>query len=263
MMNFPRISANVVHACIIVIIAIPLATSAAIAQRLPSDHGFHQTYPGAIAIGLSAGPNFNFGAGGPRTACDCEFDGGSGIGYHAGLHLDIHLNRWFGLRLQGLYEDHSSVYESDFPVNVFDETGASASASARRRADVALRYFGVSFQSIWFTGPSGLYLLAGAGLGFFAGGTLRDEEFITTPGFVYPSTNSSAQLFEDGDLDQGREPLQRASLVFGIGYDLPLARGVAIAPELHFDYPLTSVVDGNAAWSVPTLRTGVNLRIGL
>ncbi|MDX9758026.1 MAG: hypothetical protein RBU27_02600 [Bacteroidota bacterium] len=252
-----------VRALVLVIIAMASATPTLIAQRIPSAHGFQQTYPGAIAIGLSAGPNFNVGMSGPRATCDCEFDGGTGIGSHAGLHLDVHLNRWFGLRLQGLYEDYSSVYESDFAVAVFDETGATADATARRRADVSLHYVGISFQSVWFTGPAGMYLLAGAGVGFFAGGTLRDEEFITTPGFVYPSTGTSTQLYEDGDLDQGRDPVRRASLIVGVGYSVPLARGIAIAPELQFDYPLTSVIEGNADWSIPTIRTSVGLRFGL
>ena len=252
-----------VRAIILGTIFLVLPGTDLLAQRIPSAHGFQQTYPGAIAVGLTVGPNINLATAGPRTACDCEFDGGTGVGSHVGLHLDIHLNRMFGLRLQGLYEDLSSIYESDYPVNVYDETGATATATARRRAEVAVQYFSVSFQSVWFTGPSGLYMLAGAGVGFFAGGTLRDEEFILTPGLVYPATGSSALLFEDGDLDQGRDPVLRGSLIIGVGYDLPLARGVALAPEVQFDYPLTSVIEGNADWSIPSLRTSVSLRFGL
>lgn len=233
------------------------------AQRQQNYHGFQQTYPGAIAIGIAVGPNFNLGSGGPAAACNCEFDGGSGIGYHAGLHLDINVNPLFGIRLQGLYEDHSAIYESDFPANVYGEDGAPATVTARRRADVGVQYFGASFMLTWFTGPSGLYLLSGAGAGFFVDGTIRDEEFLLTPGFVYPSTGNSTLLFRDGALDEGSDPVLRAGLIFGVGYDLPLSRGLAVAPELQLDYPLTSVVDGNADWSIPTIRASVALRFGI
>jgi hypothetical protein len=233
------------------------------AQRLRNYHGFRQTYPGAIAIGLQTGANFNLGAGGPNAACNCDFDGGSGIGYHAGIHLAVMVNPLFGIRLQGLYEDYSGIYEADFPANVYGDDGAAASVTARRRAEVGLQYFGTSFMLTWFTGPSGLYLLSGAGAGFFVDGTVRDEEFLLTPGYVYPSTGNSMLLHSDGALDNTDEPVMRAALILGVGYDLPLGRGMAVAPEIQFDYPLTSVVDGNADWSVTTIRASVVLRFGL
>ncbi len=232
-------------------------------QRLQNYHGFQQTYPGSIAIGVAAGPNFNFGSGGPPAVCDCSFDGGSDIGYHAGIHLDILVNRWFGIRLQGLYEDHSTVYVKDFSSTMFLSDGSSTAIEFQRRADVGLKYFGTAFTITWFTGPKGLYLLAGATAGFFVEGTLRDEEFITSPGYTYATTGSSSRVHTDEALDANNDPLLRAGLLFGIGYDLPLTRGISVAPEVQFDYPLSSVVDGSADWNIPTLRTSVALRFGI
>lgn len=177
--------------------------------------------------------------------------------------MDINVNPLFGIRLQGLYEDHSAIYETDFAANVYGEDGAPASVAARRRADVGVQYFGASFMLTWFTGPSGLYLLSGAGAGFFIEGTIRDEEYLLTPGFVYPSTGSSTLLFRDGAIDEGSELALRAGLIIGVGYDLPLSRGLTVAPELQFDYPLTSVLDDNADWSIPTIRASVALRFGI
>ncbi|MGB5072726.1 MAG: hypothetical protein WBQ23_01205 [Bacteroidota bacterium] len=250
------------HSVFFIFIMLTLA-SATRAQRLQNAHGFSQTYPGSIAVGVVAGPNFNFGSGGPAAECDCIFNGGSDIGYHAGLHLDIMVNQWFGIRLQGLYEDHSTVYVKDFAGSTFGDDGAPALVNMQRRSEVGLNYFGTSFMVTWFTGPDGLYLLAGAGAGFFIDGTILDEEYIVSPGYVYPQTGSSKTVFADEALDANNDPTLRAGLILGLGYDMPLARGITVAPEIQFDYPLTSVVDSNADWSIPTLRASVALRFGI
>lgn len=233
------------------------------AQQRGNLHGFQQTYPGAIAIGLSTGANINLGVDGPRNVCDCDFEGGSGLAYHAGLHLDIMVNRMFGLRLQGLYEDHSSTYEADRFATVYSHDGQAVEVSARRRDEVELRYLSTSFMITWFTGPQGLYLLSGASAGFFLEGNIRDEEFLLTPGYVYSQTGTNQYLSSDAPLDAGSDPQIRGGLVLGLGYDVSLGRGMAVAPELQMDYPLTSVVDGNADWRVPTLRASIALRFGL
>ncbi len=242
---------------------VALVSNPALSQRLRNSHGFRQTYPGAVAVGIVAGPSFNFGIDGPKAECDCRFDGGNDIGYHAGLHFDIMISRSIALRLQGLYEDHSTVYLKDFSGSTFGDDGAPAAISLQRRAEVSLQYFGSSFMLLWLSGPKGLYFVAGAGAGFFMDGTIRDEEFIVTPGYVYPGSGSSASLFRDEQLDENEEILLRAGLVLGVGYDLPLGRGVSLAPEVQIDFPLTSVVDSNPDWIIPTLRTSVALRFGI
>jgi hypothetical protein len=209
------------------------------------------------------GPNFNFGASGPTAACDCDFDGGTGVGYHAGLHLDIMVTHYFGIRLQGLYEDHSTVYIKEFTGSTFGDDGAPAMVNIQRRADIGLRYFGTSFMVAWFTGPDGLFFLAGASAGFYVDGTILDEEYIVSPDYVFPGTGTGKTVFADEALDVNNDPTLRAGLVFGLGYDLPLSRGITIAPELQFDYPLTSVVDANADWMIPTFRASVALRFGI
>ncbi|MBR9978993.1 MAG: outer membrane beta-barrel protein [Bacteroidetes bacterium] len=257
-------SARIVLRCTLLVgMLLCLFVTDGLAQYRRNHHGFRQTYPGAIAIGFSAGPNLNFGGSGPAVACDCEFDGGYGIGYHAGIHADIYVNRFIGLRLQGLYEDHSSTYVKSISINAYSENGAPAAVDAERRAEVDLQYISSSFMLLWFTGMEGLYFLAGASAGFFVDGNLSDEEFIVTPGYVYPGTGSNRQIFGNEALDAQQDPSLRAGLVVGAGYALVLSRGVALTPELQFDYPLTTVVEGNAEWSIPTLRATLGLTIGL
>ncbi|MDT8324430.1 MAG: outer membrane beta-barrel protein [Bacteroidota bacterium] len=255
-----RITYIVLFGTIIFTCFLPVSAQA---QRQRVWHGFRQTYPGAVAVGIAGGGNFNFGLNGPTADCNCEYDNGSGFGYHAGVHLDFFINRWFGLRLQGLFEDHSSSYAKERTAELYRIDGGIEQVSLERRSEVSLQYVSTSFSAVWFTGPGGLYLLTGVGAGFFAEGTLKEEEFITTPGLTFPSTGSSVLLYKDDELSSFGDVGVRASLLFGIGVDFPLGRGAALAPEIQADIPITSVMDGNADWRLPTFRASFALRFGL
>ena len=227
-------------------------------------HGFRQTYPGAIAIGFQAGGSGSYAFNGPRAACNCEFDNGSGLGYHAGMHLEIFVNRYFGLRFQGNYEALSTTYTKDVPGTVYLSDGSFAEIVAERRIEADMKYAIVYFDAVWFTGAGGLYFLTGAGAGFYLDGSILEEEYLREPSdLLYPQTGSSRIVYRDEALDASSETEIRALLSAGIGYDLPLGRGAVLAPEFQFDFPLTSVVSGNADWRVATLRASMVLRFGL
>ena len=234
------------------------------AQRYRLWHGFRQTYPGAIAIGFQAGGSGTYAFNGPNAACDCEFENGTGLGYHAGMHLEIFVNRYFGLRFQGNYEALSTTYVKDIPGSVYLSDGSNADIVAERRIETDMNYATVYVDAVWFTGAGGLYFLTGAGAGFFLDGSILEEEYLREPaGLRYPQTGSSRIVYRDEALDESAEPEIRALLSAGLGYDLPLGRGAVIAPELQLDFPLTAVVNGNADWRVAALRASMVLRFGL
>ncbi|MBN1448495.1 MAG: hypothetical protein JXA28_11235 [Bacteroidetes bacterium] len=255
---------GIASAALSLVIVVLLFVPDAQAQRYRIFHGFRQTYPGAIAVGLQAGGNGNYGLNGPTAACNCEFENGSALGYHAGLHVDIFVNRYVGIRLQGLYEDLSTTYVKDRPSSIYLDDGSLAAITAQRRVESGIQYATVSFGALWFTGPAGLYLITSAGAGFYLDGTIREEEYITDPsGLLYPQTGSNRIVYRDEKLDANEETAIRASLIVGIGYDIPLGRAAAIAPEIHLDIPLTSVVEGNTDWRIAVLRASLALRFGL
>jgi hypothetical protein len=246
------------------LICILLIVPEAQAQRYRLLHGYRQTYPGAIAIGLQGGGNGNYGLNGPTAACHCTFDNGSAFGYHAGFHVDIFVNRYVGIRLQGLYEDLSTTYVKDRPSSIYLEDGSLAAITAQRRVESEIQYATVSFGALWFTGPGDLYLITSAGAGFYLDGTIREEEYITDPpGLLYPQTGSNRIVYRDEKLDANEETAIRASLIVGIGYDIALGRTAAIAPEIQLDIPLSSVVDSNTDWRIAVLRASLALRFGL
>ncbi len=255
-------SAQRLLVCTMAILTLSLMSTQLQAQRRVSPHGFRVTYPGAVAIGLQGGSNWNYGINGPAAFCDCAFESGSDLSYHAGIHLDFYLNRWFGLRLQGLYEDQSTVYTKDWRTTVFRADGSQEDVELQRRSEVDAQYASISFHALWLTGAGGLYVLTGAEAGFFLDGSYLEEEFITTEDLVFTG-GSSHRILADESLDASTDVYTRAVLVLGAGYDIALARGAALAPEIQIGFPLTSVVKGNSDWRLLVFRGGLNIRFGI
>lgn len=255
-------SSTRVLAYTVTLVALCLSTIQLQAQRRVSPHGFRVSYPGAVVIGLQGGMNWNYGINGPASPCDCDFESGNDLGYHGGIHLDFYINRWFGLRLQGLYEDISTVYTKDWPSSVYRVDGSIESVDIHRRSEVKAQYASISFHALWLTGAGGLYVLTGAEAGFYLEGSYLEEEYIETEGLVF-NNGSNRRVLKDESLDASSDVYTRAVLVLGAGYDVPLGRGAALAPEIQVGFPLTSVVKGNSNWRIPVFRGGMNLRFGL
>jgi hypothetical protein len=80
---------------------------------------------------------------------------------------------------------------------------------------------------------------------------------ITTPGYT----------FQDGTTSQKtkatiKDTQVRFELKAGAGYDIPVADGIAIAPQLTFGYGLTNVVS-DVKWSVLTIQAMVGVKINM
>ncbi|MCB2204374.1 PorT family protein [bacterium] len=240
-----------------------MLTLPASAQRYRQSHGFRQAYPGSVAIGIVGGGNYNLGVSGPRADCNCEYDNGDGAGYHAGLQLDFFINRYLGLRLEGLFQDHSTEYITNRNAEMIAIDGSTVPVEFEQRSDVALQYITTSFSALWFTGAGGLYFIAGASAGFYTTGTLTEEIYLKTEGYTFPSSGTNKMVYKDGALEDFGDPGLRAAILLGIGFDLPLGRSAALAPELQANIPVTSVTDGNADWRINVIRASVALRFGI
>jgi hypothetical protein len=232
------------------------------AQRSVIPHGFASRYPGALTVGVSGGPLVLLGSGGPTGTCDCVYDEGGGSGFNAGIAFYVYLNSFLGLRLQGLLESHSAVFSKNLTRNLFSADGSPVTAEAERRFEADIRYAGISMHLLWFTGAGNLFLSAGAGAGFFVDGSVLDQETLISPGVFYQQGSNRA-VYHDGDLKAFADPGLRASLMVGMGYDVPLSRGLALAPEIQLDVPLTSVTTEHSDWKQMAVRFNVVLRLGI
>jgi hypothetical protein len=255
-------STSVLFSSLLFMLGIAGFTAPIAAQGRINTHGYAASYPGALALSFTTGPTWLSASAGPTTACDCEFDEGKGMGFNAGIALDIFLNRNLSLRLQGLFDNHSTVFTKTFNKTLYAEDGASVPVTTERRFEADLRYASFSMHMLWFPGAGNFFASLGAGAGFYLGGTAKDMETLTTAGVFY-SHGSNQVLYHDGDLSELAEASLRAVLVLGVGYDLPLARGVALAPEVQLEYPLSSVTSQDDRWKQIALRSNLALRIGI
>jgi len=225
-------------------------------------HGYSRAYPGALAISFVAGSANGIALNGPMAACDCSMGGGFGLGFTGGATFDIFLNRSLTFRLQGLFEHHAVTHTRDVTFSAYDQEGVPVQVAAQRRVEAGISYAATSMHMLWNTGAGGLYFSGGAGAGFFLDGTFRDRQILKNPG-VQVDQESNSVVFYDGDLDAISDPEIRASLLLGIGYNLPLSRGMTLAPEIQIDAPISSITRLDTDWRILVVRTSIALRFGI
>ncbi len=113
--------------------------------------------------------------------------------------------------------------------------------------------FGVRLTAPWFP----LYLRSTASIDFPQGTTYEQSEEILSPeGVLYPETNTTTREVASGDLS---EPEALIGLSGAIGYELPLATRLHIAPEISYYHPFSDVVL-NRDWRITSIQAGAALR---
>lgn len=113
--------------------------------------------------------------------------------------------------------------------------------------------FGVRLTLPWFP----LYLRSTASIDFPQGTTYEQGEEILSPeGVLYPETNTVTREVAAGDLS---DPEALLAISGGIGYELPLATRLHIAPEISYYHPFSDVVL-NRDWRITSIQAGAALR---
>ncbi len=253
---------SVVSSLLLLLMLLFLADSAD-AQRRRYMRGFTDTYPGALSIGLIAGGNYDIGMGAPVSDCDCTFETGSGFGYHAGLTFDIYLYDGFALRLSGIYQNMNVIYTGDEQITGYLPNGSGVTVAAQRRIETDPTYLNTGFSFIWYAGRYGVYLSAGATVGFaMDGGRYLETSTIKDEGYVF-TNGSNRQVRADHQLGDAETLRPRIGLLLGIGYDFPISRSFVIAPELSINYPFTTVTEESDDWKIPTVQFSVLARFGI
>lgn len=107
-------------------------------------------------------------------------------------------------------------------------------------------------------GNNPLYLIGGLELGLPLSASYTSTMTIDSTA----TTNTDANVTEGGDIPNAGF---RFALLAGLGYDLDLAKGIHLQPELTFRFPFTKVSSSPSfdSWNVPQLRLGVGLMFDL
>jgi hypothetical protein len=215
------------------------------------------------SIGVTGAALYAAGVGTLTTEpCDCAYKSGSGVGYDAGLLVELPVSRSMALMLRLGYMAHSTLYTSPRRMKAFSSEGEEFQLEVEDRATADLQYAGAGAQLRVYLGTGRLYLGAGPSLGYMTRGTLKTEEWIRSAGYVYPGTRSPVLRFPDVDLTGISPAPWVMSMDVAAGMPLLIARGTILEPELSLALPLTRVAKGYDEWSVLTVRLGVSLRFG-
>lgn len=113
--------------------------------------------------------------------------------------------------------------------------------------------FGLRLTAPWFP----LYLRSTASIDFPQSATYEQGEEILTPqGVLYPETNTTRREVASGEL---QDPEALLAISGAIGYELPLATRLHIAPEISYYHPFGDVVL-NRDWQITSIQAGAALR---
>ena len=196
-----------------------------------------------LSLSPALGMNFNL-----HTGSDLP-ESGNGFGMMIGGYADMNFTENIGL-IAGLafYDNRSGSYS---------QTGTEQGVSYTADYSASLAYFQI--ESLFKLGVkrSNFYFVMGPVLGFNISSEGEQTIKITTPGYTFQdgtTTQKSKATIKDTQV--------RFELKAGAGYDIPVADGIAIAPQLTFGYGLTNVVS-DVKWSILTIQAMVGVKLNM
>jgi hypothetical protein len=173
---------------------------------------------------------------------------GNGFGVVAGALVDIQFNKSIGLITNvGFYDNRSGSYED----NITFQPGVEGTVEN----SVSLSYF--TIEPLFKFQPSRFYLMVGPAIGFNLSAENEIVETITTPGWTFDGENTTRK--SKGTI---RNTNVRFELKAGAGYNIPVAKGFEIAPQVTFGYGLTNVVE-DVQWKILTFQANVAFKFAV
>ncbi len=173
---------------------------------------------------------------------------GNGFGVVAGALVDMQFNRTVGLITNiGFYDNRSGSYEDDITF----QPGVVGTVEN----SVSLSYF--TIEPLFKFQPSRFYLMVGPAIGFNLSAENEIVETITTPGWTFDGENTTRK-----SKSTIRNTNVRFELKAGVGYNIPVANGFDIAPQVTFGYGLTNVVE-DVEWKILTIQANVAFKFAV
>lgn len=192
-------------------------------------------------------------------SCCPRYETGMGIGFNAGLLLDLPMSNQLTLQFRGMYKNLNGTLSKDEETYVSTPDGSGTEGTFEHSVEGtfataglnALLGFRVSDYFLLSAGLSGAYLLD---KGF------SQKEELTEPSFgTFYGTNKRVRNEYSGDLAQ---PVSvQLGLVVGGAYYLPLngPETIYLVPEVYYTYGLTDFAE-NVKWNANQLSGGIALK---
>ena len=186
----------------------------------------------SMKIGPITGMNFNIHSGSDLS------ETGTGIGFMIGSEADMMFNPTIGIIARLIFYDNMSGSTSSsgnyYGVNYTQDNSASVG------------YFTIDALFKFEIPHSGFYFFAGPSFGIPVEGQI--ETTISASGYQDQKTKASI-----------KDQTARFALKIGSGYDIPIARGMDISPNVSFGLGLTKVMS-DVSWRIISIHAGATLK---
>jgi len=203
----------------------------------PSQAQFH------MGVAPELGMNFNIHGGSDLNQT------GTGFGVAFGGEADMKFSKSIGMIGRLVFYDNRSGSTST--------TGSQQGVNYTVDNSVSLAYLDLEpLITIWLP-QSDLFFFAGPEVGFNIQGSTETTTTITSQGYTFP--DGTTKQTAKGSL---KDVNVRFELKLGAGYEIPIARKIAILPQLSFGYGLTNVVS-DVSWHVITIQLMVPVTFDL
>ncbi len=224
--------------------------------------------PFRLHVGPYAGGAWIAGSGTFETLCDCEYNGGNGIGFDLGGFADYPLTREFSLMATLGVRTLSSTYEKSQTrieyIEIPPDGGDFTAVHFDLESTLQLTLVQFALLARWELPIQGLYVAAGPELGVAISDNIEEVERIATPGIGYDTNGGTEQIVMDDALSRYYDDTgYQLALTARLGYIIPMHERLAIAPELSFSLGQTPIASEYQSWKLNAFRAQVYLRFAI
>ena len=216
-----------------------------------------------IAPLLGVNSNMHNGDFLPAYCDQCKFADGTGTALMVGLQLEHLPTPDYGFAVKLLYDDKSAIYTQAMPsVQRLATDLSTVTVAVERTMDAKLAYLVIN--PVFEIFPlKHLYIFAGPGIGIPMTNEYSVKERMLDPNFAYVESGSNeVQLGQTEWTEIPGLKSPRIDIRAGIGYNLKLSRSVILAPELSYEYAITTISDDDN-WKASAMHGVVVLKFAL
>lgn len=209
-----------------------------------------------MSLGPTTGMNFNL-----HTGSDLG-ETGTGFGFVFGGQIDMNFSRTVGMLTTLTFYDNRSGTATKTSSNQYqDNQGNPVTSTVSNETTASLAYFMIEPLFKLNVKNTGLYFIVGPSFGFNIEGTGEATVTETLPP-PYTFNNGQNKVVNKISKASLKDLLVRFELKMGGGYNIPIADGIDLAPQVSFGYGITKVMS-DVSWRVLTIQAvcGVKFRL--
>ncbi|MAT39046.1 MAG: hypothetical protein CL946_05520, partial [Ectothiorhodospiraceae bacterium] len=193
-------------------------------------------------------------------SCCPGYETQAGLGYTAGLHLELPLGEQWRIMFRGTLMSHGINLTADETKTASDE-GFPVRALIRHSLDATLNSLGAS-AALRVNVVDLMHVYAGMRFGYVVVNDYEQRETLLQPETGTFENNRRVRNEQSGEIPSASTT--HVAAIFGLGYDVPLnfERTLMFTPEIGYAVNLTQISNG-LDWYADAFRGAVTLKWAL